>query len=142
MEAAHVLGQHARIALETDVDLRTADGQERVIDDLAGQSVELLCGEVGDGRRQTLPLTHIDLGGHAEVGFEVRHDLYRFQVANKVFDGFIKLLLRAYTGLFTEFVSINESFLAQKAKLSEEAVKRYLEKLNSLKIIQYIPLKK
>ena len=71
-----------------------------------------------------------------------RDDLYRFQVANKAFDGFIKLLLRAYTGLFTEFVSINESFLAQKAKLSDESVKYYLEKLNALKIIQYIPQKK
>jgi ATP-dependent DNA helicase RecQ len=71
-----------------------------------------------------------------------RDELYRFQVANKAFDGFIKLLLRAYTGLFTEFVSINEAFLARKANLSEVSVKKYLEKLNALKIIQYIPHKK
>ena len=30
-----------------------------------------------------------------------RDDLYGFQVKNAEFDGFIKLLLRSYSGLFT-----------------------------------------
>ncbi len=79
----------------------------------------------------------------SRVHFLIERDgLYRFQVANKSFDGFIKLLLRSYTGVFTEYVNINESFLARKAKISEEVVKQYLEKLSSLKIIQFIPQKK
>jgi len=71
-----------------------------------------------------------------------RDDLYKFQVANEAFDGFIKLLLRSYTGMFTEFVAINEDALAKKSGTSRDAVYRYLVKLSTLKIISYIPGKK
>lgn len=71
-----------------------------------------------------------------------RDDLYRFQVANETFDGFIKLLLRSYSGMFSEFVQINEDALAKKSALSEETVYRYLVKLSNLNIIRYIPGKR
>ena len=70
-----------------------------------------------------------------------RDDLYRFQVSNLSFDGFIKLLLRSYTGLFTEYVNISEQFLAARAHISVERVIEFLKKLSSLKIISYIPRK-
>ncbi|MCW3804070.1 RecQ family ATP-dependent DNA helicase [Plebeiibacterium marinum] len=69
-------------------------------------------------------------------------DLYRFQVKNEKFDGFIKLLLRSYTGFFTEYVVINEKVLATRANVSIQLVYQYLNKLNHLKIIHYIPAKK
>ncbi|MCW3786409.1 RecQ family ATP-dependent DNA helicase [Plebeiibacterium sediminum] len=69
-------------------------------------------------------------------------DLYRFQVANAQFDGFIKLLLRSYTGFFTEYVAINEQQLANRANANIKLVYQYLNKLNHLKIIRYIPQKK
>lgn len=58
------------------------------------------------------------------------------------FDGFIKLLLRSYTGLFTEFISIDERSLAKKAGIKQDLVYQYLKKLSSLKIIKYIPQRK
>jgi len=71
-----------------------------------------------------------------------RDDLYKFQVANEAFDGFIKLLLRSYTGMFTEFVVISEEALAKKSGMSRDTVYRYLVKLSTLKIISFIPGKK
>ncbi len=71
-----------------------------------------------------------------------RDDLYKFQVANESFDGFIKLLLRSYTGMFSEFVIINEDALAKKSALSRDTVYRFLVKLSALNIIRYIPGKK
>ena len=71
-----------------------------------------------------------------------RDDLYKFQVENSAFDGFIKLLLRSYTGLFTEFVSIDEQTLAGRAKISRELVYEFLKKLNNFKVISYIPGKR
>lgn len=83
-----------------------------------------------------------DVNNPAKVHFLVtRDDLYKFQVSNAAFDGFIKLLLRSYTGLFTDYVSIDEYTLARRAKLSLEAVHNFLSKLSSLKIINFIPRK-
>jgi ATP-dependent DNA helicase RecQ len=76
---------------------------------------------------------------HFTVG---RDDLYKFQVANESFDSFIKLLLRSYTGMFSEFVAINEDSLAKKSALTRDNVYRYLVKLSTLNIIKYIPGKK
>lgn len=69
-------------------------------------------------------------------------ELYSFQVKNEAFNAFIKLLLRSYTGFFTEYVVINEQLLAQRANVSADLIYKYLNKLNHLKIIHYIPRKK
>lgn len=71
-----------------------------------------------------------------------RDDLYKFQVANASFDGFIKLLLRSYTGLFTEYVNIDEELLAKRASISGELVYEFLKRLDAQKIIDFIPRKK
>jgi len=71
-----------------------------------------------------------------------RDDLYKFQVANESFDGFIKLLLRSYTGMFAEFVPVNEETLSRKSAATRDTVYQYLVKLSTLKIISYIPGKK
>jgi ATP-dependent DNA helicase RecQ len=71
-----------------------------------------------------------------------RDDLYKFQVANEAFDGFIKLLLRSYTGLFTGYVVIDEALLAARASTSPEIVINYIKQLKTNKIIDYIPRKK
>ncbi len=84
-----------------------------------------------------------EINNPSRVHFIVgRDDLYKFQVANESFDSFIKLLLRSYTGMFTEFVAINEETLARKSGLSRDNVYQYLVKLSSLNIIRYIPGKK
>lgn len=84
-----------------------------------------------------------EINNPSRVHFIVgRDDLYKFQVANETFDSFIKLLLRSYTGMFTEFVAINEDVLAKKSALTRDSVYRFLVKLSSLNIIKYIPGKR
>ena len=68
-----------------------------------------------------------------------RDDLYRFQVSNADIDGFVKLLLRSYTGLFTGFVTIDEELLAKRSGASSEQVYEYLKHLRKSKIIDYVP---
>ncbi len=84
-----------------------------------------------------------EINNPSRVHFVVsRDDLYKFQVANESFDGFIKLLLRSYTGMFTEFVPINEETLSRKSAATRDVVYQYLVKLSTLNIIHYIPGKK
>lgn len=84
-----------------------------------------------------------EINNPSRVHFVVgRDDLYKFQVANESFDGFIKLLLRSYTGMFTEFVAISEEALSRKTGLSRDTVYQYLVKLSALNIVRYIPGKK
>jgi ATP-dependent DNA helicase RecQ len=68
-------------------------------------------------------------------------DLYRFRVENPRFDGFVKLILRTYTGLFSQNVKINEKQLAVKAGIPLENVLTYLKNLHKLGVIIYIPQK-
>jgi ATP-dependent DNA helicase RecQ len=84
-----------------------------------------------------------EINNPSRVHFVVgRDDLYKFQVANESFDGFIKLLLRSYSGMFTEFVPVNEEILARKTALSRDTVYQYLIRLSAQNIIRYIPGKK
>jgi ATP-dependent DNA helicase RecQ len=84
-----------------------------------------------------------EINNPSRIHFVVsRDDLYKFQVANESFDGFIKLLLRSYTGLFAEFVPINEETLSKKSGANRDTVYQYLVKLSAFNIIRYIPGKK
>jgi ATP-dependent DNA helicase RecQ len=84
-----------------------------------------------------------EINNPSRVHFVVgRDDLYKFQVANETFDGFIKLLLRSYTGMFTEFVPVNEDSLAKKTGISKDTVYQFLVKLSAQNIIRFIPGKK
>jgi ATP-dependent DNA helicase RecQ len=84
-----------------------------------------------------------EINNPSRVHFIVsRDDLYKFQVANESFDGFIKLLLRSYTGMFSEFVPINEDALSRKSAATRDTIYQYLVKLSALNIIRYIPGKK
>ena len=84
-----------------------------------------------------------ELFSSSKVHFLVgRDDLYKFQIANATFDGFIKLILRSYTGLFSDYVNIDENSLAKKANVDIKIVYNYLNKLKSQGILNYIPQKK
>jgi len=84
-----------------------------------------------------------EINNPSRVHFIVsRDDLYKFQVANEAFDTFIKLLLRSYTGMFSEFVPINEDALAKKSAAGRDTIYNFLVKLSSFNIIKYIPGKK
>jgi ATP-dependent DNA helicase RecQ len=78
----------------------------------------------------------------SRIKFRVERDaLYSFQVKHGDLDGFIKLLLRSYSGLFSQFVRIDESMLARRSGLTREKVYSYLKALSSRQIIHYLPRK-
>jgi ATP-dependent DNA helicase RecQ len=84
-----------------------------------------------------------DLEHSTKLHFVVkRDDLYRYQQANKKQDDFIKLLLRTYTGLFTDYVPVNLDSLAYRKKIDVKALIDSLKDLSLQGIIKYIPRKK
>jgi ATP-dependent DNA helicase RecQ len=66
-------------------------------------------------------------------------ELYKFQIANKYYDNFLKLLLRSYTNLFYNYVIINEQEIANRFNVTNEEVVRLLNKLVQLEIVKYAP---
>ncbi len=68
-----------------------------------------------------------------------RDDLYKFQLANVKFDSFIKLLLRSYSGLFDNFVKINEYDLSKKLNINRDTVHKQLNYLQQVKLLTYLP---
>lgn len=95
----------------------------------------------------------LERSGYVEMSEEVdnpsrimflvaRDDLYKYQVANANEDKFIKLVLRSYDGLFSQYRNIDESALAMRANTTREKIYEYLIKLGRDKIINYIPRKK
>ena len=98
-------------------------------------------------------LKFLQLDGYLELTEEIynpsklkflvnRDELYKFQIANVDFDAFIKLVLRTYTGLFTDYVTIYEESLANQAKVKPELIVQYLKRLSAMGIIRYLPQKK
>jgi ATP-dependent DNA helicase RecQ len=66
-------------------------------------------------------------------------DLYRFQVEHPNYDAFVKLLLRSYEGIFSNYVPINEYDLARRSTLKEDEVRNLLQRLDKMTVISYIP---
>jgi ATP-dependent DNA helicase RecQ len=71
-----------------------------------------------------------------------RDDLYKFQVDNSQLDAFIKLILRSYTGLFSDYVAVDEELMAKRAGLTRDMVYQYFVRLSKMSVIKYIPGKK
>lgn len=65
--------------------------------------------------------------------------LYKFQVAQPMYDEFIKLILRSYPGMFEQFVKFSEYELAKRAGISIEEVVRRLKELEQYGLMTYIP---
>jgi ATP-dependent DNA helicase RecQ len=90
---------------------------------------------------------YVEFTEDVEMGSRVmiiagRDELYRVQVANQDLDVFIKVMLRSYTGLFTEYVNIDEDLLAKRCNISRQIVYEYLLRLGKLRVVKYIPQKK
>jgi ATP-dependent DNA helicase RecQ len=66
-------------------------------------------------------------------------NLYKFQVANKQFDELIKILLRSYTGLFDNYIKINETEIATRFSVSTEQLIQLFKLLESYDILSYLP---
>lgn len=84
-----------------------------------------------------------DIDLPARIHFRVdRDELYKFQIINEGYDGVIKLLLRVYSGMFSDFVRIDEHSLAAKAKVPVQTITSVLATLNNMGILYYIKPKK
>jgi ATP-dependent DNA helicase RecQ len=84
-----------------------------------------------------------DIDLPARVHFRVdRDELYKFQIVNEAYDGIIKLLLRVYSGMFSDFVRIDEHNLAGKAKVPVQTIVTVLSTLSNMGILYYIKPKK
>lgn len=71
---------------------------------------------------------------HIKVNNE---ELYRFLLTNPVFDPIMKMILRSYSGLFSEYVKIQERQIAVRLKISEKEVISKLRKLHQYHILFY-----
>ena len=84
-----------------------------------------------------------NVDNYSHILFTVRRDdLYKIQMENDGLDSFIKLILRSYTGVFTDFVNIDEALLSHRANLTGDQVYQMLKLLAQMKVIDYIPQKK
>ncbi len=68
-----------------------------------------------------------------------RDELYRIQLGNADTDRFVKLLLRMYTGLFTEYVPVDVAKIAQAGRYAPAVVEEKLRELSRRQILKYIP---
>jgi len=76
----------------------------------------------------------------SKIRFVVSNDeLYKFQVANPNYDKIIKLMLRTYSGMFTDYVRIDENYIARFFKVDKQLIIKYLKKLHELSLVDYIP---
>jgi ATP-dependent DNA helicase RecQ len=80
----------------------------------------------------------MDIPSKAMVLFD-NFELYKFQVANATLDPVIKVLLRSYTGLFTEYATVDEEVLAKRLNCTRDEVYQALVKLGKFHVIHYIP---
>jgi ATP-dependent DNA helicase RecQ len=67
-----------------------------------------------------------------------KEDLYKFQVEKARYDKFIKVLLRSYSGLFTEFTRISEADIGQRAGISAEEAVKYLAEIEKFDVLTYL----
>ena len=68
-----------------------------------------------------------------------REELYHIGGISQTAEQTLTRLLRGYTGLFADYVPINESTIARSMNCSERAVYESLLELNRAKIVSYIP---
>ena len=89
-------------------------------------------------------LSYIEnIDNYSRILFTVRRDdLYKIQLKNAELDAFIKLILRSYTGVFTDFANIDEALLARRLSSTSDHIYQQLKLLAQQKIIEYIPARK
>ncbi len=67
--------------------------------------------------------------------------LAQFQDKHPGFEPLLKLMLRSYTGVFDNYVKINENDLAKRNSVTVDIIKQQLEQLDVHGIVSYLPQK-
>lgn len=79
----------------------------------------------------------------SRILFTIRRDeLYKLRGDNQDVERLIHVILRSYTGLFTDYAYINEDSLAARTGLSRQRIYEVLLQLTRSHIVHYIPYKK
>jgi len=95
----------------------------------------------------------LELSGYIEYTEEIdnasrllftakRDELYKYLHQDKQTDEVIQIILRSYTGLFADYVYIDEAAIATRAGITAQQVYDILIGLSKFRIINYIPHKK
>lgn len=71
-----------------------------------------------------------------------RDELYKYLHQDKKTDEVIQTILRSYTGLFSDYVYINEGLISTRTGLSQQEIYEVLIGLSKYRIVNYIPHKK
>ncbi|GHT72582.1 ATP-dependent DNA helicase RecQ [Bacteroidia bacterium] len=84
-----------------------------------------------------------DIDKHSKLFFLLqKEDLYHLDGLSPELDKLLQVVLRSYTGLFADYVYINETLIAQRAGVEPLDVYDGLKFLSAQGIIHYIPAKK
>lgn len=68
-----------------------------------------------------------------------KETLYRFEVANRRLEPYLKTILRTYGGVFDDYVKINEAKIASILNTATKYVQEALALLHKKQIIDYVP---
>lgn len=80
---------------------------------------------------------------NSRILFIVRRDeLYRLNEMGKEAENLIQTILRSYTGVFTDYVYINEEILSIRSRIPRQQVYDLLKMLSKHRIIDFVPHKK
>ena len=71
-----------------------------------------------------------------------KEELYNIRTENRDVDPVLQMLLRSYTGLFADYVFINEDTLAYKLGMTADRIYSALIELGRLHLIHYVPRKR
>lgn len=77
---------------------------------------------------------------HSQIHFKMSNDaLMRFEAEHPELSDFVKLLLRSYAGVFTQYVNIDEHVIALRSGLTELEVVENLKALKNYQVLSYQP---
>ena len=71
-----------------------------------------------------------------------KNELYNLKNTNSKLDCVLQAILRQYTGLFADYVYINEEYIAKKFNITNEDVYESLLALSRMHILHYVPRKR
>lgn len=70
-----------------------------------------------------------------------KEDLYRYQIKNTEADKILRIILRSYSGVFTDFTRISENEIARRSGVDSPKVAELLTGMQRLGFIEYLPHK-
>jgi ATP-dependent DNA helicase RecQ len=80
---------------------------------------------------------------HSKLMFTARReDLYHVRGLGASLEYLMQIVLRSYTGVFSDYIYINETLMAQRTGMTAQEVYEGLKTLSMQNIIHYIPAKK